>query len=74
MAYSLSRFHTLTTLQADVSTFVFLWYGVSVTLVLFNKYFLNYWHGGFPFPVTGISVGLPSCTMTSPSFRAHSFS
>uniref|UniRef100_A0A7S2FM58 Sugar phosphate transporter domain-containing protein n=1 Tax=Florenciella parvula TaxID=236787 RepID=A0A7S2FM58_9STRA len=37
----------------DVGTYVFLWFGISVTFTLLNKWFLTYWRGGFSFPITG---------------------
>ena len=36
----------------DVSLWSLLWYGFSVSLVVYNKWLLNSWEGGFKFPVT----------------------
>ena len=34
-----------------VLAYTFLWYAVSITFTMFNKWFLNKWEGGFPFPI-----------------------
>lgn len=40
-----------------------LWYSISITFTLFNKWFLNVFYGGFPYPilVTGNIFDLTSC-------------
>lgn len=35
----------------DVSLWALLWYGFSVSLVVYNKWLLNSWQGGFKFPL-----------------------
>lgn len=34
-----------------IAGFTFLWYAISVTFTIFNKWFLNEWEGGFKFPI-----------------------
>jgi len=36
----------------EVIAYVFTWYGISLALTMFNKWFLVYFNGGFPFPLT----------------------
>ena len=35
----------------EIMFYVFTWYGVSVGLTIFNKWFLSSWRGGFDFPL-----------------------
>jgi solute carrier family 35 protein C2 len=40
-----------------ISSLTFLWYSISITLTLFNKWFLTQWHGiGFKYPLLSTSV------------------
>jgi len=40
----------------EIAAYVFTWYGVSLSLTMFNKWFLVYFNGGFPFPITASAV------------------
>eukprot|EP01040_Poterioochromonas_malhamensis_P011628 gene11628-12687_t len=35
----------------DVLSIAFLWYSISLSLTIFNKWFMQEWHGGFNFPI-----------------------
>mmetsp|Transcript_15059 Transcript_15059/g.17042 ORF Transcript_15059/g.17042 Transcript_15059/m.17042 type:complete len:459 (-) Transcript_15059:131-1507(-) len=40
-------------LQAlEITKWSLFWYAFSITLILYNKWILNSWEGGFPFPIT----------------------
>ncbi|CAM9429901.1 unnamed protein product [Phaeothamnion confervicola] len=43
---------------AQVATFVFLWYGISVSFTIINRWMYVDWRGGFPFPIltTGVHM------------------
>lgn len=42
----------------DVISIAFLWYSISLSLTIFNKWFMQEWHGGFNFPIfiTGVHM------------------
>lgn len=42
----------------DVLSIAFLWYSISLSLTIFNKWFMQEWHGGFNFPIfiTGVHM------------------
>ena len=35
----------------DIAVWSLLWYGFSVSLIIYNKWLLNSWEGGFEFPL-----------------------
>ena len=61
LLFSLHSFLTITknrvlSLHAHKSTilitaYTFLWYAVSISFTMFNKWFLDEWEGGFRFPI-----------------------
>jgi hypothetical protein len=42
------------------SSLTFLWYSISTTLTIFNKWFMTRWQGGFKFPLLSTSVHMVS--------------
>mmetsp|Transcript_14252 Transcript_14252/g.18663 ORF Transcript_14252/g.18663 Transcript_14252/m.18663 type:complete len:447 (+) Transcript_14252:1-1341(+) len=45
-----------TVLYIEIAAYVFTWYGVSLFLTMFNKWFLFFFNGGFPFPLTASTL------------------
>lgn len=39
-----------------VASITFLWYSISTTLTIFNKWLMTRWHGGFKFPLLTSTV------------------
>jgi len=46
------KWRDITVKGLDVAVWSLLWYAFSVTLVVYNKWILNSWEGGFKYPVT----------------------
>ena len=42
------------------ASITFLWYSISITLTIFNKWLMTRWHGGFKFPLLTSSVHMVS--------------
>lgn len=62
--------HRLKLLQhaLDVSVYIVLWYGISIGMTLFNKWFLRVWaDGGYPFATTMTCLNMCSsaCSLAS---------
>lgn len=42
----------------DVGVYLVLWYGISIGMTLFNKWFLRIWEGGYPFATTMTCINM----------------
>jgi hypothetical protein len=36
----------------DAGRYILLWYAISISMTMYNKWYLTVWRGGFSFPVT----------------------
>ena len=46
------------------ASLTFLWYSISTTLTIFNKWLMTRWHGGFRFPLLTASVHMVRMLLT----------